>query len=80
MHLADINNLQWENVIRPNLQEVASKKKLNDKNKKEIIEILDMVSNNFVSEENEENVEVEATLTAVRSFLSINGCVERKEK
>ena len=73
MHLTGISNSQWQNVVKPNLMEVISKKELNEKNKNEIWNILNQVEDNMEVEE-KEDFKTEATLSAVRTFLSINGC------
>lgn len=73
MHLTGISNSQWQNVVKPNLMEVISKKELNEKNKNEIWDILNQVEDNMEVEE-KEDFKTEATLSAVRTFLSINGC------
>lgn len=73
MQLTGISNSQWQNVVKPNLMEVISKKELNEKNKNEILNIVNQVEESIEVEE-KEDFETEATLSAVRTFLSINGC------
>lgn len=79
MQLKGISGLQWKNVVKPNLMEVINKKELNEKNKNEIWDILNQVEDNMEVEE-KEDFETEATLSAVRTFLSINGCSKQEKK
>lgn len=79
MQLKGISSLQWQNVVKPNLIEVINKKELNEKNKNEILDILNQIEDNIEVEE-KEDFETEATLSAVRTFLSINGCSKQEKK
>lgn len=79
MQLKGISSLQWQNVVKPNLIEVINKKELNEKNKNEILDILNQIEDNIEVEE-KEDFEAEATLSAVRTFLSINGCSKQEKK
>ena len=76
MQLDGISNSQWNNVVRPYLMEVVYKTELNDKNKTEVLEILHQVNQNIKKEENED-YETEATLQAVRTYLSMSGCLKK---
>ena len=73
MQMTGISNSQWQNVVQPNLMQIINKKELNEKNKNEILDILNQVEESIKLEE-KEDIETEATLTAIRTFLSINGC------
>lgn len=79
MQLKGISSLQWQNVVKPNLIEVINKKELNEKNKNEILDILNQIEDNIEMDE-KEDFEAEATLSAVRTFLSINGCSKQEKK
>ena len=61
---------------RPYLMDVVYKTELNDKNKTEVLEILHQVNQNIKKEENED-YETEATLQAVRTYLSMSGCLKK---
>lgn len=76
MQLDGISNSQWNNVVRPYLMDVVYKTELNDKNKTEVLEILHQVNQNIKKEENED-YETEATLQAVRTYLSMSGCLKK---
>lgn len=73
MELTGINYSQWENTIRPEIEMLAGRK-LNEENRKDIYEILDIVSENLVEKENKACIDTEITLSALRSFLAMNGC------
>ena len=79
MQLTGISNLQWQNVVKPNLIESNNKTELNTTNKSEALEIIKQVEENIEADE-KEDFETEATLSAVRTFLTINGCSKQEKK
>ena len=76
MQLTGISNSQWQNIVKPSLMEIADISKLNTTNKSEALEIIKQVEENLKTDE-KENFEAEATLVAMRTFLSMNGCLKK---
>lgn len=64
---------QWKDIVRPELQTIATSKKLNAENENAVINILDMISDNIINEDSED-MEISATLSGIQSFLLMNGC------
>lgn len=73
MQLTGISNSQWQNIVKPSLMEIADISELNTTNRSEALEIIKQVEENLKADE-KENFEAEATLVAIRTFLSMNGC------
>lgn len=73
MQLTGISNSQWQKIVKPSLMEIADISELNTTNKSEALEIIKQVEENLKADE-KENFEAEATLVAIRTFLSMNGC------
>lgn len=76
MQLTGISNSQWQNIVKPSLMEIADISELNTTNKSEALEIIKQVEENLKADE-KENFEAEATLVAMRTFLSMNGCMKK---
>lgn len=76
MQLTGISNSQWQNIVKPSLMEIADISELNTTNKSEALEIIKQVEENLKADE-KENFEAEATLVAMRTFLSMNGCLKK---
>lgn len=76
MQLTGISNSQWQNIVKPSLMEIADISELNTTNKGEALEIIKQVDENLKADE-KENFEAEATLVAMRTFLSMNGCLKK---
>lgn len=76
MQLKGISSLQWQNIVKPSLMEIADILELNTTNKSEALEIIKQVEENLKADE-KENFEAEATLVAMRTFLSMNGCLKK---
>ena len=76
MQLTGISNSQWQNIVKPSLMEIADISELNTTNRSEALEIIKQVEENIKADE-KENFEAEATLVAMRTFLSMNGCLKK---
>nr|WP_298061191.1 hypothetical protein [uncultured Blautia sp.] len=76
MQLTGISNSQWQNIVKPSLMEIADISELNTTNRSEALEIIKQVEENLKADE-KENFEAEATLVAMRTFLSMNGCLKK---
>lgn len=68
-----LTDSQWKDIVRPELQNIATSKKLNAENENAMVNILDMISDNITNED-PEDIEISATLSGIQSFLLMNGC------